>query len=141
MDVLSNPATAAKPLRVISGQFVAKATVNYPKWKRARDAALVLRGEAVVKPTLASLANTFRVSIPLIVKTGRLLDEHKRNKLHINGNGSGNGTAALSDSVVENMVAEIGPDRILPFIDPDRILAFLDRATQPQLQFPLQAAG
>ena len=125
----------AKPAKVVTGQFVARAT-HYTKWERARDAALWLRGEVQVVPTTKDAVEFFGISVSLIAEAGRWHDEHTK----LNGNGTGNSTAvpALSDAIIDSVIAEIGPDRILPLIGPDRIFAFLDRVTQPEL--PLQAA-
>jgi hypothetical protein len=125
--MLPNNGTGARgqapvlPRKTVTAQHVAKATVHYPKWERAVDAALWGRGEIAIKPTLALAASVFGVSIPLVVEAGRRLDERR--------DGNGNGAVALSDAVVERMVAEIGVDRIW---------AAIDKLTQPQL--PLQAA-
>ena len=94
-------------VKTITGQHIAKA-VHYSKWERAHDAALWCHGEVVVKPTLALAAAVFHVSVPLVVEAGHQLVEHR--KLHTNGNGTS--ITVLSDAVIENMVAEIGIERV-----------------------------
>jgi hypothetical protein len=114
---------SAKPTKVVTGQRLAKAT-HYPKWERALDAALWLRGEVQVLPTTKDAAEFFGISVSLIAAAGRQHDEHTK----LNGSGNGAAVPALSDAVIDNMIAEIGPDRFW---------AALDRYTAPQL--PLMA--
>jgi hypothetical protein len=118
---------APKP-KVVTGQRLAKATVTYPVWRRAEDAVRWLRGELVVRPTVALACSTFGISYPSLKRAQAMLDEQRERTKH-HGNGNGNGTTVLSDAVIDGIVAEVGHDRIF---------AALDRATQPQL--PLQAA-
>jgi hypothetical protein len=113
-------------VKVVSGLHIAKATVHYSKEERVRDAALWLRGEVAVAPTLRLAANVFRISVPLLTKVHRQLERLER-RVHANGNGGS--TTMLSDDVVERIVAEVGVERIW---------RALDKLTQPQL--PLQAA-
>ena len=49
----------------VTGQRIAKATINYAPQQRAADAARWLRGELSIKPTVALAARTFGVSVPL----------------------------------------------------------------------------
>jgi hypothetical protein len=109
--------------RVVTGQYLARA-VYYPKWYRASDAARWLRGELAVKPTLKLAAETFGVSVPLVAAARERFERQERSKRPGNG-----GTSALSDSAIDNIVREVGPERVM---------CSLDRITQPQL--PLAAA-
>jgi hypothetical protein len=114
----------APATRVVTGQYLAKATVNYPKWHRAKDAARWLRGELAIKPTIKLAAKTFGVSLPLVAEAREWFAQQERAKHRGNG-----GTSALSDSAIDNIVREVGPERVM---------CSLDRITQPQL--PLAAA-
>jgi hypothetical protein len=116
------PTQAVKTVKTITAQYISKAT-HYTKWERAHDAALWLRGELRIVPTTKLATRFFGVSAPLVVEAGRRYDEWRNNGVN------GNGTPTLSDAVLDHMIIEIGPDRIL---------AALDRVTQPTL--PLQAA-
>jgi hypothetical protein len=117
------PATngQAPATKTVTGQYLAKATVNYPPWRRAEDAARWLRGELTIKPTLKLAAETFGVSVPLVAQAREWLERVKRH-----GNG---GTTTLSDDAIDRIVVEVGPERVM---------CSLDRITQPQL--PLVAA-
>ena len=117
------PTSAAHP-RHITGQYLAKATVKYPKWYRAKDAARWLRGELTIKPTLKLACETFGVSAPLVAEARKYLEQQERSKHHGNG-----GTSSLSDSAIDNIVREVGVERVWRAID---------RLTQPEL--PLVAA-
>ena len=75
----------ATRLKTVTGQHLAKATVNYPAWQRAQDAAAWLRGEVAVKPTLKLAARTFRVSVPLVVQAREQLEQVEQRKRHLNG--------------------------------------------------------
>jgi hypothetical protein len=110
--------TVEKVGKVVTGQHLAKATVNYPKWKRARDAAAWARGEVMVTPTIRLAALVFGISPPLVKAE---LERRERSRHHTNG------TTALSDDVLDRIVCAIGADRML---------AAIDRATQPQLALP-----
>ena len=112
--------------KTVTGQYLAKATVGYPPWKRAEDAALWLRGQLTVKPTVKLAGETFGVSVPLVAAARNRLDGRERGKRHAT---NGGGVTALSDDAVERIVAEIGVDRIWRVVD---------RLTQPDL--PLVAA-
>jgi hypothetical protein len=105
--------------RVVTGQYLAKAAVNYPKWYRAKDAARWLRGELAIKPTLKLACETFGVSVPLVAEARKYLEQQERSKRHSNG-----GTTTLSDSAIDNIVREVGPERVM---------CSLDRITQPSL--------
>ena len=111
------------PIKTVTGQYISKA-VHYSKADRAWEAALWLRGEATVKPTFQLAARVFHVSVSLVVDASHRLDEQREH-----GKRNGTGTAVLSDAVIENMVAEIGIDRVWRAVE---------KLTQPQ--FPLQAA-
>jgi hypothetical protein len=102
------PATAT-----VTGQHIAKATVNYTPQQRAADAARWLRGELSIKPTVALAARTFGVSVPLVA-------EARERAKHF---------PVLSDNVIENIVREVGVDRIWRAVD---------KLTSPEL--PLVAA-
>jgi hypothetical protein len=119
----------AKPTKTVTGQRLAKASSGYPWWVRAEDAARWLKGEVAIKPTAKLACAVFNVSYPRLKDAQERLDlnQHYFDEKH--GNGNGTSAAALSDAVIENVVLEIGPDRIL---------AALDRVTAPEL--PLQAA-
>jgi hypothetical protein len=97
--------------RIVTGQYLAKA-VNYPKWYRASDAARWLRGELAVKPTLKLAAETFGVSVPLVAAARERFEQQERSKHHGNG-----GTSALSDSAIDNIVREVGPERVMCSLD------------------------
>jgi hypothetical protein len=116
-----------KPVKLVTAEFLNKAA-HFSKEDRAEFAAGWLRGLVAVKPTLALAALVFRVSTPLIVAARRQLDEHT------NGTGTRiTGPAispVISDSVIDNMITELGPDRVW---------AALDRWTAPEL--PLVAAA
>jgi hypothetical protein len=113
----------APAIPIVTGQHIAKATVNYGPQQRADDAARWLRGELSIKPTVALAARTFGVSVPLVVEA-REQHERRQHAKRFNG-----GITVLSDSVIENMVREVGVDRIWRAID---------KLTQPEL--PLVAA-
>ena len=107
---------------VINALRLAKASVNYPKWQRARDAAGWVDGTVTITPTIKLAAVVFGVSVPLV-----------KARLGLRGNSPrihrGNGATVLSDSVLEHLVAEVGIERVW---------RVLDKLTQPEL--PLQAA-
>jgi hypothetical protein len=105
----------------VGGQYIAKATVNYPPWQRARDAARWLRGQLRIEPTVKLAARTFGVSEPLVREARELLEQEERSKRRNNGR-----TLFLSDSAVDNIVREVGIERIW---------ASVDRLTQPSLPF------
>jgi hypothetical protein len=109
-------------IRTVNGLHLAKATVKYPARQRAQDAAAWLRGEVAVKPTLKQAARTFRVSIPLVVQARERLEQVEQRKRHLNGGSA----PTLSDSAVENIVRELGVDRIW---------RALEKLTQPELPF------
>jgi hypothetical protein len=113
----------APATRVVTGQYIAKATVSYPYWYRASDAARWLRGELAIRPTLKLAAEVFGVSVPLVAAARERFERQERSKRHVGG------TTALSDSAIDNIVREVGPERVM---------CSLDRITQPQL--PLVAA-
>ena len=109
---------------VVTGQYIARATVNYPSRQRAEDAVRWFRGELTIKPTLKLAAETFGISIPLVMEARRHLAQVERlRRLHQTDN-DGGGTTALSDSAVENIVAEVGVERIWRAVD---------KLTQPPL--------
>ena len=116
--------TPARRPKTVTGQRIAKSSTRYPWWVRAENAALWLRGEVEVVRTAKMACAVFAISYPRLKKVQARLDRNKH------GNGNGTGTMVLSDAVIDNMIMEIGPDRIL---------AALDRVTQPQL--PLEPAG
>jgi hypothetical protein len=122
-------APTGKPIKTVSGQFIARAKVHYAPRRRAEDAARWLRGELTIKPTLKLAAETFGVSIPLVVEARehhlRRLAQREQGKRHLNG-GS---VPGLSDDAVERIVAEVGVERIWRAVD---------KITQPNL--PLVAA-
>jgi hypothetical protein len=107
----------------VTGQFIARATVNYAAQQRAADAARWLRGELSIKPTVALAARTFGVSVPLVVAARERCERRQRAR-RFNG-----GITTLSDSAIEGIVREVGVDRIWRAVD---------RLTQPEL--PLVAA-
>jgi len=104
---------------IVTGQHIAKATVNYAPQQRATDAARWLRGELSITPTVALAARTFGVSAPLIAEARERLEQRERVK-HL---------AALSDNVIERIVREIGVERVWRVVD---------KLTSPEL--PLVAA-
>ena len=118
-------APAGKTITTVTGQYIAKATVGYPKWLRAHDAARWLRGQLAIKPTLKLAAETFGVSVPTVAAARERLERREQGKRHANG-GS---VPGLSDNAVERIVAEVGPERVM---------RALDRLTEPGL--PLVAA-
>ena len=109
---------------IVTGQHIAKATVNYAPQQRAADAARWLRGELSVKPTVALAARTFGVSVPLVAEARERFEQRERAKRFGNG-----GTAILSDSAVESLVREVGVERVWRAVD---------KLTSPEL--PLVAA-
>ena len=111
------PATA-----IVTGEHIARATVNYAPRQRAADAARWLRGQLTIKPTVALAARTFCVSVPLVAEARERLDQRERGKRHANGGGTPN----LSDSAIDNIVREVGVERVW---------AAVERATQPPLPF------
>jgi hypothetical protein len=108
----------------VTGQRIAKATINYAPQQRAADAARWLRGELSIKPTVALAARTFGVSVPLVVEAHERLEQSERAKRFGNG-----GTAILSDSAIEKLVREVGVDRVWRAVD-----------TLPSPELPLVAA-
>jgi len=68
---------------IVTGQHIAKATVNYAPQQRAADAARWLRGELSIKPTVALAARTFGVSAPLIAEARERLEQRERAKRHV----------------------------------------------------------
>jgi hypothetical protein len=110
----------APAIKTITGQFIARATVNYPSWQRAEDAVRWLRGELQIKPTVKQAVETFRVNAPLMKAARERLE---RRECHA---ANGNSATMLSDGAVERIVAEIGPERILGVVD---------KLTQPSLPF------
>ena len=60
------PQAPAKPVKVVSGLYIAKAFRSYPKWKRARDAASWVRGEVTVTPTIKLAASVFGTTPPQV---------------------------------------------------------------------------
>ena len=105
---------------IVTGEFIAKATVNYGPQQRADDAARWLRGELSIKPTVALAARTFGVSVPLVVEARERHERRQRVK-RFNG-----GITTLSDSAIEGIVREVGVDRIWRAVD---------KLTEPQLPF------
>jgi hypothetical protein len=118
-------------VKVISGEHIAKSSCGYPLEVRAADAVRWLKGEVVIAPTAKLACEVFRISYPRLKRAqARLVQgRHHFDEKHVNGNGNGATATALSDAVLDHMVIEIGPDRILHA---------LDRVTSPEL--PLQAA-
>src|SRR5262249_28537787 len=105
--------------KAIPGQFIAKATTNYPRNCRAEDAAQWLRGKVEVVPTLKLAAATFGVQPAEVTAARKRLEQRERAKHSV----------ALSDNVVERIVREVGVDRVWRAVD---------RLTSPEL--PLVAA-
>jgi hypothetical protein len=99
---------------VVTGQRLAKASSGYPPWERAKDAARWFRGELAIKPTAKLAADTFGVSITLVAEACEWLGQREQGKRHHPNGGS---TTGLSDSAVERIVVEIGPERILRVVD------------------------
>jgi len=120
-------APAGKTVKTVAGQYIAKATVNYPPRRRAEDAARWLRGQVAIKPTIKLAAETFGVSVPLVaqareqLKYNEWLEQQERGKHRGNG-----GVTTLSDDAIDRIVVEVGPERAM---------CSLDRITQPQLPF------
>src|SRR5262249_33758345 len=98
----ASPSNGQVATRIVTGQHIAKATVNYAPQQRATDAARWLRGELSIKPTVALAARTFDVSVPLITEARARLEQRERAK-HV---------AALSDNAIEHIVREVGVERI-----------------------------
>lgn len=109
--------------KTVTGEYIAKASRHYSSRQRAVDAARWIRGQLQIKPTLKLAAKTFGVSIPLVAAARERLEQQDKHRAN------GNGTTTLSDSAVENIVAEVGVDRVWRAIE---------KLTQPQL--PLVAA-
>jgi hypothetical protein len=113
----ASPVTGQGPQKkTISAQFVAKATTSYPRSQRADDAAQWLRGKAEIIPTLKLAAETFGVQPAEVKAACRRLERRNR--------------PDLSDDVVERIVIEIGPERVLKAVD---------RLTEPPLPFLVAA--
>jgi hypothetical protein len=113
------PANGQAPQKkAVPGQFIARATSSYPRNRRAEDAAQWLRGKIEVAPTLKLAAETFGVQ-PAEVKAARKRLEQSERAKHFNG-----GSTILSDSVIENIVREVGVDRVWRAVD---------RLTQPEM--------
>jgi hypothetical protein len=121
-----NPSPSNGQATTVTGEHIAKATVNYAPQQRADDAARWLRGELTVRPTVALAARTFGVSVPLVVAARERFAQRERSPKRF---GNGGTAATLTDSVLERIVCEIGVDRVWRVID---------RLTQPEL--PLVAA-
>jgi hypothetical protein len=99
----------------VGGQFIAKATSGYPPRRRALDAARWLRGELTIKPTVRLAAQTFSVSVPLVAEAREQLEREERRA---------RSALPLSDSAIDNIVREVGVNRVW---------ASIDRLTQPEL--------
>ena len=119
----------AKPVKVVSGLYIAKAFRSYPKWKRARDAASWVRGEVTVTPTIKLAASVFGTTPPQVKAQ---LEHRERNNRHAS---NGNGTTTLSDSALERHHGRVDN---APAVGVERIWRVIDKLTQPPL--PLQAA-
>ena len=126
LDTKGIPATmgGGKTVRIVSAQHIAKASVRYSKWQRAKDAAHWLEGAVQVRPTLTLSAEVFGISVPSVIRARKRIAQAQQGKRHGNG-----GTTPLSDFAVENIVREVGVDRIWRAVD---------KITQPKL--PLVAA-
>jgi hypothetical protein len=129
MDPRQRSSTASRPqqtpAKVIRGQYLAKARVNYRSWQRALDAALWLKGQLTIEPTIRLAAKTFGVDVRKVVEARDQLERREQGKRHaVNG-----GTVSLSDSAIENIVREVGIDRVWRAVE---------KLTQPEL--PLVAA-
>jgi hypothetical protein len=112
----NRPQASRQAAKTVTGQFLARATVNYPAYHRARDAARWIRGELTITPTLKLAAETFGVCVPLVAAArDALAREAQRQR---------SGAFTLSDSAVDNIVREIGVERMW---------AAIDRLTQPEL--------
>ena len=109
--------------KTVTGQFIARGTVNYASWHRAEDAVRWLRGELQIKPTVKLAAATFRVNAQQVKEARERLERRERGKRQ------GTDTPVLSNDAVEHIVRRIGPERILRVID---------KLTEPAL--PLVAA-
>jgi hypothetical protein len=119
----TNGQAAGKAVKAVTGRFIAKATVNYPKRQRAEDAVRWLRGELVIKPTAKLAADVFGVDARRMAEARKRFEQRERAK-RFNG-----GTTTLSDSAIEGIVREVGVDRIWRAVD---------KLTSPEL--PLVAA-
>jgi hypothetical protein len=96
---------------VVTGQYIARATVNYPSRQRAEGAVRWFRGELTIKPTVKLAAKTFGVSLQLVAEARKRFEQRERAK-RFNG-----GTTTLSDSAIEGIVREVGVDRIWRAVD------------------------
>jgi len=105
--------------KAIRGQFIARATISYPRNCRAEDAAQWLRGKVEVVPTLKLAAETFGVQPAEVTAARQRLEQRERAK-HF---------AVLSDNAIERIVCEVGVDRVFRAVD---------KLTSPEL--PLVAA-
>src|SRR4051812_44668873 len=97
LSPFSKAPTTNGQVPTVTGQHIAKATVNYAPQQRAADAARWLRGELLIKPTVALAARTFGVSVPLVVEAR---ERAKRAKRFANGSN----VSGLSDHVLESLV-------------------------------------
>jgi hypothetical protein len=122
------PSNGQQAVKIVRGQYLARASTHYPPWRRAEDAVEWLKGEvAISPPTAKSAATLFRVNSVQMKAARERLEQMKRGKRHhANGNGS---TTTLSDDAVERIVAEVGFERIW---------RAYEKLTQPEL--PLAAA-
>jgi hypothetical protein len=120
---ITQPASNGQAAKAVTGQYLARA-VKYPPGRRAEDAAGWLRGQVIIRPTIKLAAETFGVSVPLVVAARQRHERRDRGKRHGNG-----GITSLSDSAIDNIVREVGVERVWRAIE---------RLTQPEL--PLAAA-
>src|SRR6266480_1373752 len=88
------PQALTKPVKTITGLYLAKATRKYPAWRRAKDAVGWLKGEVVIVPTAKLACSVFSVSYPRLKQAQAPPD---RNNPHAKRNA----VPALSDELVE----------------------------------------
>ena len=126
-SILSSQSTNRQALKTVTGCYLARATVNYPAWQRARDAAQWPRGQLTIKPTLKLAAETFRVSVPMVAQARAQIAQAEERRKRFNGNGT---TTTLSDDAIERIVCEVGVERVWRAIE---------KLTQPELPFTAAA--
>ena len=74
------PTTNGQAPKTVTGQFIARGTVNYPSWHRAEDAVRWLRGELQIKPTVKLASATFHVNAQQMKEARERLERRERGK-------------------------------------------------------------
>jgi len=95
--------TTVRTIPCRTAQFIAKAS-NYSRWERACDAALWVRGELDVRPTVKLSASVFGVT-PARVTSELKAIKAAEQRLNAASNGTGNGHA-IGNGHAEPSLAE-----------------------------------